>query len=76
MKEHSSAESDIHEESISEGDEFIMLESDGISHVMDNQEAVDLVRSFDDPEAAAKALAREAVARGSIDDISAIVVVL
>ncbi|MCO5559721.1 hypothetical protein L7F22_013322 [Adiantum nelumboides] len=74
IKEHISAEPDIHEEWICEGDEFIILESDGISHVMDNKDAVELARNFNNPEAAAKALTREAAERGSLDDISAIIV--
>ncbi|KAH6554622.1 hypothetical protein KP509_09G057700 [Ceratopteris richardii] len=74
LKDHLSVDPDIFENSIGEGDEFIVLESDGISQVMHNEEVINLVRSVDDPEAAARALTREAVKRGSTDDISAIVV--
>lgn len=42
--------------------------------VMKNQEAVDLVKSTKDPQAAAKRLTTEALARKSKDDISCIVI--
>ncbi|KAH7290434.1 hypothetical protein KP509_30G048400 [Ceratopteris richardii] len=74
MKGHLCADPDIFEEWIDEADKFIVLESDGISHVMRNQEVIDLVRNYNDPRDAARALTQEAVARGSIDDISTIVV--
>jgi len=41
---------------------------------MSNQEAVDAIRDIKDPQAAAKHLTEEAVARKSKDDISCIVV--
>lgn len=41
---------------------------------MKNQEAVDLVKSVKDPQAAAKRLSMEAVGRKSKDDISCIVI--
>lgn len=42
--------------------------------VMKNQEAVDLVKPIKDPQAAAKRLTTEALARKSKDDISCIVI--
>jgi len=42
--------------------------------VMQNQEAVDLVKKIQDPMAAAKQLSSEALNRKSKDDISCIVV--
>jgi hypothetical protein len=42
--------------------------------VMKNQEAVDLVKSIKDPQAAAKRLTTEALTRKSKDDISCIVI--
>jgi protein phosphatase 1L len=41
---------------------------------MKNQEAVDLMKSTKDPQAAAKRLTTEALARKSKDDISCIVI--
>jgi len=41
---------------------------------MSNQEAVDLIKSIKDPQAAAKELIEEAVSKQSTDDISCIVV--
>lgn len=45
-----------------------------IWQVMQNQEAVDLVKPIKDPQAAAKRLTTEALARKSKDDISCIVI--
>ncbi|KAJ4837133.1 hypothetical protein Tsubulata_047292, partial [Turnera subulata] len=42
--------------------------------VMSNHEACDCIADFDEPEEAAKGLIREALARGSKDDISCVVV--
>lgn len=42
--------------------------------VMSNQEAVDIVKNIKDPQAAAKRLTTEALARKSKDDISCIVI--
>lgn len=42
--------------------------------VMDNQEAVNMVRSIRNPQAAAKRLTTEALTRKSKDDISCIVI--
>ncbi|KNA12957.1 hypothetical protein SOVF_121580 [Spinacia oleracea] len=54
--------------------EFIILASIGISEVMRNQEAVDLIRHIDDPQEAAESLAREALARMSKSNISCVVI--
>lgn len=42
--------------------------------VLNNQEAVDMVKSIKDPQAAAKRLTAEALTRKSKDDISCIVI--
>ncbi|KAL2921313.1 putative protein phosphatase 2C-like protein 44 [Bienertia sinuspersici] len=54
--------------------EFIILASIGVFEVMRNQEAVDLIRHIDDPQEAAKCLAREALTRISRSNISCIVI--
>jgi protein phosphatase 1L len=74
LKVHLSAQPDIKQLEIDEETEFLILASDGLWKVMDNQEAVDLVKKIKDPTAAAKQLATEAVNRKSKDDISCIVV--
>jgi protein phosphatase 1L len=45
-----------------------------VNQVMNNREAVDLVKRFKDPQTAAKQLIAEAVKRDSKDDISCVVV--
>jgi serine/threonine protein phosphatase PrpC len=57
-------------------DECMILACDGVWDVMNNQQVVDVVRRYlEDPEEAARAVAKEAYRRGSTDNISVIVVV-
>lgn len=74
IKEHLSSDPHIMVEMINDDTEFILLASDGIWHVMDNQEAVDCIRNVQEAQAAAKALIDEALKRNSHDDISVVVV--
>ncbi|KAJ7567616.1 hypothetical protein O6H91_02G155700 [Diphasiastrum complanatum] len=74
LKEHLSADPDMQEVLIDSSAEFLILASDGLWKVMDNQEAIDLVRKLTDPQVAAKLLMDEALARNSKDDISCIVI--
>ncbi|XP_066343790.1 probable protein phosphatase 2C 44 [Miscanthus floridulus] len=74
LKAHLSSEPDIRHVPINSNIEFVILASDGLWKVMKNQEAVDLVKSIKDPQAAAKKLTTEALARKSKDDISCIVI--
>ncbi|XP_042502387.1 probable protein phosphatase 2C 44 [Macadamia integrifolia] len=74
LKAHLSSEPDIRHVPIDSTIEFVILASDGLWKVMKNQEAVDLVKSVKDPQAAAKRLTMEALARKSRDDISCIVI--
>ncbi|KAL2944374.1 putative protein phosphatase 2C 39 [Bienertia sinuspersici] len=74
IKVHLSSEPDVVFEVIDDDTEFIILASDGIWHVMNNQEAVDCVKNVKEARAAAKALIEEALNRNSTDDISVIVV--
>ncbi|KAF2005563.1 PP2C-domain-containing protein [Amniculicola lignicola CBS 123094] len=55
-------------------DEFLILACDGLWDVCSDQEAVDLVRSTQDPQAASKALVEHALARFSTDNLSCMVV--
>ncbi|KAH7277230.1 hypothetical protein KP509_39G041200 [Ceratopteris richardii] len=55
-------------------DEFLILASDGLWKVVENQVAVDLVREVKDPKAAAKQLVDYAIEHDSKDDISCVVV--
>lgn len=74
LKEHLSSDPDVKAERISDDDEFLIVASDGLWKVMNNQEAVELVRKTKDPKAAAKQLTEAALERKSKDDISCIVV--
>ncbi|XP_042499458.1 probable protein phosphatase 2C 44 isoform X2 [Macadamia integrifolia] len=74
LKAHLSSEPDVKHVNIDSTIQFVILASDGLWKVMKNQEAVDLVKSVKDPQAAAKCLTMEALARKSKDDISCIVI--
>eukprot|EP00249_Psilotum_nudum_P020272 c27631_g1_i1 orf=517-1401(-) len=74
LKMHLSSDPDVHALTVDPADEFLILASDGLWKVMENQEAVNLIRKTRDPKGAAKQLTEEAVARKSKDDISCIVV--
>jgi len=51
----------------------VILASDGIWDVIDNQEAIDIVAQHENAESAARALATDAYERGSYDNISCVV---
>jgi len=74
LKVHLSAQPDIKDIEIDDRTELLILASDGLWKVMQNQEAVDLVKKVRDPTSAAKHLVTEALHRKSKDDISCIVV--
>eukprot|EP00262_Sarcandra_glabra_P003442 TRINITY_DN14140_c0_g1_i1.p1 TRINITY_DN14140_c0_g1~~TRINITY_DN14140_c0_g1_i1.p1 ORF type:complete len:300 (-),score=37.18 TRINITY_DN14140_c0_g1_i1:390-1289(-) len=74
LKAHLSSDPDVRHVPINSSIEFVILASDGLWKVMKNQEAVDLVKSIKDPQAASKRLTTEALARKSKDDISCIVI--
>uniref|UniRef100_A0A0D9W5P0 protein-serine/threonine phosphatase n=1 Tax=Leersia perrieri TaxID=77586 RepID=A0A0D9W5P0_9ORYZ len=68
------SEPDIKVEDIDYTAELLVLASDGLWKVMNNQEVVDVAKKFKDPQAAAKQLTAEALKRDSKDDISCVVV--
>ncbi|KAK1395591.1 PPM-type phosphatase domain-containing protein [Heracleum sosnowskyi] len=74
LKKHLSSEPDVSVETISEDTDYLILASDGIWKVLSNQEAVDCIKHVKCPQAAAKQLTEEALARKSTDDISCVVV--
>lgn len=74
LKSHLRSDPDIQNRHVDGSYDLIVLASDGLWKVMDNQEAVDIARRFKDPQKAAKQLTAEALKRDSKDDISCIVV--
>lgn len=74
LKEHLSSEPDVAVEIIDDDTEFAVLASDGIWKVMSNEEAIECIKDKKDARSAAKQLNEEALARGSTDDISCIVI--
>ncbi|KAM3741794.1 hypothetical protein ACB098_07G024100 [Castanea mollissima] len=74
LKAHLSSEPDVRHVPVDTTIEFVILASDGLWKVIKNQEAVDLVKHIKDPQAAAKRLTTEALAKNSKDDISCIVI--
>ncbi|GLJ10643.1 hypothetical protein SUGI_0132320 [Cryptomeria japonica] len=74
LKLHLRSDPDVKVVEINSGTTFLILASDGLWKVMENQEVVDFIKKTKDPQVAAKHLAAEAVNRESKDDISCIVV--
>ncbi|KAK7260420.1 hypothetical protein RIF29_26451 [Crotalaria pallida] len=74
LKDHITAEPDVTIQKIDKDTEFIILASDGLWKVMENQEACDCIKDVDDAIKASKMLVKEAKSLGSYDDISCIVV--
>ncbi|THG22916.1 hypothetical protein TEA_026963 [Camellia sinensis var. sinensis] len=74
LKSHLRSDPDIQDTIIDFNTDVLILASDGLWKVMENQEAVDIARRMRDPRKAAKQLITEALERDSEDDISCIVV--
>ncbi|KAL4366511.1 hypothetical protein GQ457_05G024030 [Hibiscus cannabinus] len=75
LKQHITSEPDVRMEMMDPNcDEFIILASDGLWKVMSNEEAYEEIREFGNAQQASQVLIKEALARGSQDDISCIVV--
>ncbi|XP_057857617.1 probable protein phosphatase 2C 9 isoform X1 [Cryptomeria japonica] len=74
LKSHLRSDPDVREWDIDSDTEFLILASDGLWKVMDNEEATNFVSKIKDPQMAAKQLTSEALKRESKDDISCIVV--
>ena len=75
------AEPEISIHTITPNDEFLILACDGVWDVLDNQTAVDVVKASlaqkpNNFDAAAKALTLKALAFGSTDNVSAIIIKL
>lgn len=73
LKKYVVAIPELNEECIGPTDEFIVMASDGVWDVITNQDAVDLVRDVQDPKEAAKKIIKEAIDRGTNDNVSCVV---
>jgi protein phosphatase 1L len=74
LKKYVSAEPEIRERVLREGDDYLILASDGVWDVLTNQEAVDLVYKINDAKQAAEHLTQVAFQRHSQDNATALVV--
>lgn len=77
LKEHLSVQPDIWDDQLVVDDEFFVIASDGVWHVMSSQEVVDFVRSTPGTaEKVAQAVVSAALQRHSKDDIACLIVFL
>ena len=76
LKPYVSAEPEIKSMAMSKEDEFLVIASDGVFDVFDNDQVVQIVRSAPSPEQGAHLLTSSAFAAGSLDNITAVVVAL
>lgn len=74
LKSHLRSDPDIQNTIVDISCDVLIIASDGLWKVMNNQEAVDIARRTRDPKKAAGQLIAEALKRESKDDISCIVV--
>ncbi|KAL4190355.1 hypothetical protein AMTRI_Chr07g75300 [Amborella trichopoda] len=74
IKPHMTSDPHVEVIKIDAETEFLILATNGIWQVMNNQEAVNLIGHIKDPQEAAECLAKEAEMRMSKDDISCIIV--
>lgn len=76
LKPYVSAEPDIAVVPLHDTDEFVVLASDGVFDVFDNEQVVRIVRSAGSPQEAANLLTQSAFHAGSLDNVTAVVVAL
>jgi protein phosphatase 1L len=65
---------EIQRYTIEEGVDFLVLATAGLWSVVSNQDAVSMVESIPNAENAANRLVEEAYRRGSLDDVTCVVV--
>ncbi|XP_019099744.1 PREDICTED: probable protein phosphatase 2C 28, partial [Camelina sativa] len=74
LKEHISVTPNVEIVEVHDDTKFLILASDGLWKVMSNEEVWDQIKERGDAEEAAKKLIDKALARGSTDDISCVIV--
>ena len=76
LKPYVSAIPDVRVVQLGDRDEFVVLASDGVYDVFDNDEVVTIARGATDPQQAANVLTNSAFAAGSLDNLTAVVIAL
>jgi serine/threonine protein phosphatase PrpC len=76
LKKVVSAEPEIRHRTLMEGDDYLVLASDGIWDVLSNQVVADIVARSSGCRNAASAVTEEALRRGSMDNVTAVVISL
>jgi serine/threonine protein phosphatase PrpC len=76
LKKVVSAEPEIRHRTLTEGDDYLVLASDGIWDVLSNQIVAEIVARAGGCRAAATAVTEEALRRGSMDNVTAVVISL
>jgi protein phosphatase 1L len=76
LKKVVSAEPEIRHRTLMEGDDYLVLASDGIWDVLSNQNVADVVVRSGGCRAAAVAVTEEALRHGSMDNVTAVVISL
>ncbi|XP_050141559.1 probable protein phosphatase 2C 76 isoform X1 [Malus sylvestris] len=74
LKQYVVAEPEIQDQVVDDDFEFLVLASDGVWDVLTNEVAVEVAKTEEEPEAAARKLTAVAFCRGSADNITCIVV--
>ncbi|CAH0489210.1 unnamed protein product [Peronospora farinosa] len=68
------AEPEVKKFTRTEADRYVVLASDGVWDTVSNDDVAQLVLKYEDPQAAAQRIMEEAYARGSMDNICAMVI--
>merc|ERR1712060_836201 len=76
LKPYVSAEPEVNEFPLTDADEFLVLASDGVFDVFDNDQVVRIVRTASTPQQAASLLTKSAFVAGSLDNLTAVVIAL
>ena len=76
LKPYVSPEPDVATFTLDDTDEFVVLASDGVFDVFDNEQVVKIVGSAASPQEAANLLTHSAFVAGSLDNVTAVVVAL
>lgn len=74
LKPYVTAEPELRQWRVTPADLYLVMASDGLWDVMSNDEVATIVSSMPDPQFAAQQLVRESLARGSMDNVTCLVI--